>query len=430
MKPQRFLYKFLALGLAAATTFGSMYATVQAAVQQDEKAAQEFVEKAAASQEEASDAVQQAPKADGEGVPAPALAPEEVRHGRDQTIVLDADGKFAGRLIALGGGDAPAVGYKVKVLQGGEVKGTAVTNEDGKFEITGVTPGVGGLLAFNADGLIILGCRFAAPEGDIVAEEAELDLSSAVVMNADVKVARQMIAAALSQFGSGELRFTEEPKAEDEEFKFGQGEKSTSLFAQPVKLQDDGTLKGEVNILDERTGRHREIKNMTVNFLRDGQVIHAAEVNNNGDFSATGLIPGLYSVVGTGSDGVFAIGIEVLGSTQEAVKPGDAIPVSLDEGGGLCIGAMGLGNLNPEDVSDLTDNTINPDNSSLAGPVPPGPAPAGGMAGPGGGGLGGAGGGGGGIGGGGGLGALIGAGIAGAVGFAVGKNDKPASPAK
>ncbi|MFN9720856.1 MAG: hypothetical protein ACK58L_19345 [Planctomycetota bacterium] len=427
MKSLRLLNKFSALGLAAAATFGSMYATVHAAVQQEENTAQVAVENAAEVQG-AKDVVQQAPQPDGDGVAAPALAPEEVRHDRDQTIVLGAAGEFSGRLIALGGGDAPAIGYTVKVLQGGEVKGTAVTNEEGKFEITGVTPGVGGLLAFNADGLLILGCRFAGPEGDVVAQEAELDLNSAVVMNADVTLARQMIASALSQYGSGELRFTEEASAEDDQFKFGQGEKSTSLFAQPVKLENDGSLKGEVNILDERTGRHREIKNMTVSFLRDGQVVHSAEVNHNGEFSATGLLPGLYSVIGAGSDGVFAIGVEVLGSTQEATKPGDAVPVSLLAGGGLSIGAMGLSNLNPDDVSELTDSTINPDNSSLAGSVPPGSAPAGNMAGPGSG-LGGPGGGGGaGVGGGGGLGALIGAGIAGAIGYAVGKDDKPASP--
>lgn len=428
MKPLEILKKFMALGLAATTTFGSMYATVHAAVQQDEKVAQEFVEKAEI--QDASDAVQQAPLPEGAGVPASALAPEEVRHDRDQSVVLDAEGRFTGRLVALGGGDAPAAGYKVKVLQGGAVKGTAVSDEQGRFEVADVTPGVGGILAYNADGLMIFGCRFVAPEGDIVAAEAELDLSAAVVMNADLSVARQMIAETLSRYGSDELRFTEELKADDDEFKFGHGQQSTGLFAHSVKLQNDGTLKGQVNILDERTGRHREVKNMTVNFLRDGQVVHAAEVNNNGDFSATGLIPGLYSVVGTGSDGVFAIGVEVLGSTQDVADLGAAVPVVFDEGLSFSIAPMSLSNLSPEEVSELTDNTINPDSSALAGPVPPSPAPAGGMGGPGGGVGGGAGGGGGGIGGGGGLGALIGAGIAGAVGYAVGKNDDPASPAK
>jgi hypothetical protein len=431
MKPFRFSSTFSVLGLAASLTVGSMYVTVQAGVQQDEQAAQEFVEKADEQSSTPATDVQIAPTPADVGVPAPALAPEDIRSDRQQQIVLDAEGSFTGRLIALGGGDAPAPGYTVKVLSKGEVKGVAKTDEEGRFKISGVIPGVGGILAYSANGLLLFGVRFSAPEGDLVAEEAELDMDAAVVMNADVAVARQLILQALEEAGSGELRFTDDASAEDDSFAFGTGEKSTSLSAQPVKLEADGTLKGTINVLDERTGRNREVMDLTLNFLRDGQLVHASEVNNNGDFSATGLIPGLYSVVGTGRDGVFAMGLEVLGSTQEVAKPGDAVPVAFPESFGFSASPISLQNLNPDDISELTDNTINPgDGSPVAGVAPPAPAPAGGMAGPGGGVGGGAGGGGGGIGGGGGLGALIAAGIAGAVGFAVGQNDDPASPAK
>ena len=430
MKPFRFSSTFAVLGLAASITVSSMYVTVQAGVQQDEQTAQEFVEKADEQSSTPATDVQVAPTPVDAGVPAPALAPEDIRSDRQQQIVLDAEGSFTGRLIALGGGDAPAPGYTVKVLSKGEVKGVAKTDEEGRFAVSGVTPGVGGILAYSADGIMMFGVRFSAPEGDLVAEEAELDMDAAVVMNADVAVARQLILQALEEAGSGEFRFTEDASTEDDAFPYGSGQKSTSLTAHPVKLEADGSLKGEVNVLDERTGRHREVLDMTVNFVRDGQLVHAAEVNNNGDFSATGLIPGLYSVVGTGRDGVFAVGLEVLGSTQEVANPGDAVPVVFDESPGFCVAPISLQNLNPDDISELTDNTINPDGSPVAGVAPPAPAPAGGMGAGGGGVGGGAGGGGGGIGGGGGLGALIAAGIAGAVGFAVGQNDDPASPAK
>lgn len=432
MKPTRFRSTFGVLGLAASVTASSMYVTVQAAVQQDEKAAQEFVEKASEQASDAATDVQIAPTPSDAGVPAAPLAPGDIRNDRQQQIVLDAEGSFAGRLIALGGGDAPAAGYTVKVLSKGEVKGVAKTDEEGRFKISGVTPGVGGILAYSADGLLLFGVRFSAPEGDLVAEEAELDMDAAVVMNADVAVARQLILQALNDAGSGELRFTDDASAEDDSFPFGTGEKSTSLSAQPVKLEADGSLKGTINVLDERTGRNREVMDLTLNFLRDGQLVHAAEVNNNGDFSATGLIPGLYSVVGTGRDGVFALGLEVLGSTQEVAKPGDAVPVVLPASSGFSASPVSLQNLSPNDISELTDNTINPNDNGapVANAAPPAPAPAGGMGAGGGGVGGGAGGGGGGIGGGGGLGALIAAGIAGAVGFAVGQNDDPASPGK
>lgn len=428
MKPFRFSSTFAVLGLAASLTVSSMYVTVQAGVQQDEQAAQEFVEKADEQSSTPATDVQVAPTPADAGVPAPALSPEDIRSDRQQQIVLDAEGSFTGRLIALGGGDAPAPGYTVKVLSKGEVKGVAKTDEEGRFKISGVTPGVGGILAYSADGLLLFGVRFSAPEGDLVAEEAELDMDAAVVMNADVAVARQLILQALEESGSGELRFTDDASAEDDSFPFGTGNKSTSLSAQPVKLEADGSLKGTINVLDERTGRNREVMDLTLNFLRDGQLVHTAEVNNNGDFSATGLIPGLYSVVGTGRDGVFALGLEVLGSTQEVANPGDAVPVALAAPTGFSIAPISLQNLNPNDIAELTDNTVNPGDGTPVAGAPPAPAPAGGMAGPGGGVGGGAGGGGAGVGGGGGLGALIGAGIAGAVGYAVGSNDDPASP--
>ena len=432
MKPFRFPSTFSILSLAAFLTVSSMYVTVQAGVQQDEEAAQEFVEKASAKTSGPATDVQVAPVPVAAGEPASALPPEDIRSDRGEQIVLDADGSFTGRLIALGGGDAPAAGYTVKVLSGGEVKGVGRTDEEGRFAVSGLTPGVGGILAYSPDGIMLFGARFTAPEGDVFAEEAELDMDAAVVMNADVAITRQLILQTLQSAESSKFRFTEAATAEDDSFPYGIGEKATSLSAHSVKLEADGSLKGVINLLDERTGRNREILDLTVNFVRDGQLVHAAEVNNNGDFSATGLIPGLYSVVGTGRDGVFAIGVEVLGSTQEVANPGDAVPVGLAIPTQFCIAPISLQNLNPNDIAELTDNTIDPgDGSAVAGAAPPfGPAPAGGMAGPGGGIGGGAGGGGGGIGGGGGLGALIGAGIAGAVGYAVGSNDDPASPAR
>ena len=254
---------------------------------------------------------------------------------------------------------------------------------------------------------------------------ALVELVRVIDSNNEAKLALSKFLQALEEAGSGEFRFTEDASAEDDSFPYGDGEKATSLAAQPVKLEADGSLKGTINVLDERTGRNREVLDLTVNFVRDGQLVHAAEVNNNGDFSATGLIPGLYSVVGTGRDGVFALGLEVLGSTQEVAKPGDAVPVFLPASSGFSASPISLQNLNPNDISELTDNTVNPDNGTPVAGAPPAPAPAGGMAGPGGGAGGGAG-----VGGGGGLGALIGAGIAGAIGFAIGKNDDPASPAK
>ena len=430
MKPIRFFSTFLVLTSAATVTVGSMYATVQAAAQQ-----QSDVDAFAS---DASDGNSRSLPVEP-AINAP-LTPEKIQHGRSHSVVLDAQGGFSGRLSSLTGVDGvdlPAAGYSVKVLQHGAVAGTTTSSADGRFEFTSLKPGVAGILAFSETGLMLFGVRLAAPtDASAVAgigNSVELDIDSAVVASADVKMAYEMIGGSLAD---SDQRFSADLSTSDDEFQIGTGDAATSLVGHRVQLQDDGTLHGEVNILDERTGRHREILDLTVHFLKNGRIEASAEVDNNGAFIATGLTTGVHSVIGTGKDGVFAVGIEIVGSSYEPTTDGkaganDATPVAIVQSIQFGIAPIGPGNLNSGNFPSITgQQSQNPPGT------PPAPAPLASMGpmGAPGGGLGGAsGGGGGGIGGGGfGLGGLL-AGIAGGVGgYLAGQNndDDPSSPSK
>ncbi len=423
MKPINLLSTFFALGLATTVTAGTMYVTAKAAVQQE----QDNLRNIGSGQDEA------AGELNAEPVPAvpevvdsaPALAPEEIVHDRQHNIVLNAEGGFKGRLNALSNASsAPASNYTVKILQHGTEVAVTKTDADGQFSVTGLTPGVSGIVAISESGLMLFSARLVQAEpGQAIPVSVDLAMDSAVVAGADVKLARELISSALS---TEEVRFSAEASADDDAFQFGNGEKSTSLVGHQIQLDEDGNLRGQVNVMDERTGRYREVLDMMVHFLRDGKVVGSADVKPDGSFTVAGLNPGVHSVVGTGKDGVFALGVDILGSSYEPEKkPGEASPVSLIAAPEFSVSPVRTANLNTEDADEVTDGTIqsaNPATETAYAPAGQG----GGAPGSGGGGTTG-GGGGGGIGGGGGLGGLLGAAAGGALGYALGR-DNDASP--
>jgi len=227
----------------------------------------------------------------------------------------------------------------------------------------------------------------------------------------------------------GDHRFSGVVSAEDEAFPFGSGEPATSIVSHRVQLEDDGSLLGTVNILDPRTGRNREVLDMTVHFVHDGRVAASVKVKNDGTFVVPGLLPGIHSVVGTGHDGVFAIGVDIVGSTYEPIahgnaKDGDFTPASIVQLLKLSVAAVDPGIINQSNFEVVTDGTLPP------GPGAPVATSAYGPMGGGSGGGGFSGGGGGAAGGGGGLAGLLLGAAAGVGGYLLGQDDDngPASP--
>ena len=342
-------------------------------------------------------------------------------HSRSHDVVLDASGAFSGKLSAFTSGSesGAASGITVKVIQDGAETGKATTDEKGNFQIIGLKPGVAALLAYGDNSFMLSGINLVeADEKHSVTNE--IDVDSAVVSGSDLSVVRQLISAKLPK---AELRFNQPAGDEDQKFPLGEGDVSTSVVGHRVQLQKDGRLRGVINLLDERTGRIREVLDLTIYFVQEGKVVGKTEVENNGEFLVAGLVPGYHSVVGVGKDGTFALGIEIIGADQEVANFGSsqyrtvAVMASLE----MSVAPANAGNFNSTNAGALTGGSVAP------GATPPGTPP--GAPGAGGGGAGGgAGGGGAGGGGGGGLGALLGGAIGAGAGYLAGQNDSPASP--
>ena len=441
MKTLRFISTFAMLALATVVTAGSMYVTASAAAQQE--ATDEFNVTPVAPAP-----VQDTPVG-AEVVPLPdveaalekldaALDKTQILRGSQNHIILDENGGFNGRLSSLRNADGeqvPVAGLRVMLAHHGATVGSTTTDASGRFAFSGLPEGVVAIWAEGENSLVLFsfvlfGKNSAIPENaGLAAAQVELDLDSAVAFGPDVMTVKELISPYMSM---QDKRFANEVAAEDQEFSFGSGDPSTTLRHRRIRLQNDGSLKGELNILDERTGRHREVLDMTVHFVRNGVRVASSEVSNDGSFVATGLTPGVHNVVAVGQDGVLVCAVDVVGMNYEdnqvedagagKFKPVSAVAAFLDFSGS----PVGPGNLGAFSGS----SGGGPGGGGPVAGNPPSTNPGGG-GGPGGGsGSGSGGGGGGGIGGGGGLGALLAGGIGGAIGYLAGNNnnDGPASP--
>lgn len=424
MKSLRNLSSACVMGMAFCVTAGAMYVTVGAA----------------AIQEDAAFAPIPLPNAGEEVPPAPEMVIDagEVLHDRQHHIELDAAGGFTGRISTLetGGAMTSASSLGIKIVQNGQLVASTVTDEAGGFSVSGLQPGVASVIGSNEAALLLCSVSLVGPQIGAVEAEAievketadivDLSMSTVAVGHSDISAAKSLIYGNLPST----VRFGGAVSADDEAFPEGDGMTSTSLDHHQVQLTENGLLRGQVNLLDGRTGLHRDVVDLTLHFIRDGEVLGATEVQRDGQFVMAGLNPGVHSVVSTGSDGILAIGIDIAGSAAVAQNEKyklSSIAQSLE----LSASPAQPGDFNTNTNWDVFDDEFVEESSPatdggivMDAPFAPFGAPAGGPMGMPGSGIGGGlGGGGGGIGGGGGLGALLGAAAAGAIGYAVGDDD-------
>ncbi len=439
MKRVQLFYNTLVFGITAFVTVGTLYISVQAASQQGTDL--DAQDPNTTNESTATTTVETTPKESN----AP-LAPSLIRADRTHDVILDASGSFSGHLVPAAESVGTSAGqFTVGVLQNGVVTGETQTDEEGRFSFSGIQPGPGGLFAVNDTTFLLFGIRIVAEDLNYIANRSEeFDLVSAVVMGSDANLAGQIISPSIA---NRDLRFSNQVNAADAAFPFGSGIPATSLMNHRVQLLADGSLHGITNCFDPRTGRLREIDDVIVHFVREGRLIARTRVERSGSFVVSGLSPGIYSVIGTGTDGTFAIGVEVVSPDVEQVAATHSISkyettamVNVLELSAAVVPSVDF--LALHDVG-LMDNLWQFSEGSFpCGDVPcQGPccggAAGGAFAGGGFGGGGGGGGAGGGAGGGGGaIGALLGGAIGGGVGYLLGGNGNggngstPASPSQ
>lgn len=412
-------HSFFAAALASSLTTSAMFVTVNSA------AAQELVPEVEAIP---------IPNIDQPAAPQATIAPNSVLHDRQHHISLDANSGFSGRLVTLNSGSpAASSGMNVRIIRNGGVVTSAITGDDGTFNVSGVGEGVVTVLGTSPNSLLLFSVRLiddgnvfaAATPVKLEAESVAIGMHTAVVATADVATVTQLIMGALP---SGDHRFNGDIVDADNEFPQGSesGEKSTSIGHHAVQLQADGSLKGQVNLLDPRNGSHRDVADLTLHFVRNGQHVGATEVQRDGRFQMLGLTAGHYSIATTGRDGILAMGIEVVGSLAQVEKDDEFKLTSIVQSLELAVSPAQPRDFNTQTAPQFISEQQQIVDGGVGAEMPLG-NPAGGPLGGPGGGFGGGGSGGGGVGGGGGLGALLGAAAGAGIGYAIG-DDRAASP--
>jgi hypothetical protein len=188
-----------------------------------------------------------------------------------------------------------------------------------------------------------------------------------------------------------------------------------------MSLTPDGNVPGSLKFFDD-SGTLTPAR-VRLYFVQKGQVVSQSLPNEQGEFQASGLQPGIYSMVAAGQSGFAAVGIRILPPPDRPEAPkantiGRAREVSNRRAGQLM---LNLAMINPSDVLAAFQIAQRENAGGIRGfpGFAPGAAPGAPFGGGPAGGGGAAGGGGGGFGR---LGGLFVAGAAGAAGFAAGRN--------
>jgi hypothetical protein len=294
----------------------------------------------------------------GEVVPA-----EYVQQGLDERlrnyrVRLQPGGVLPGRMNViepLTGLPTFARQMNIAFVQNGQVVHEVAAGSEGRFEVTGMAPGIYSVVGSGPDGYVAYGIevlpaelqagRFAKGDVQPVAFQevgAVLEIDSLAVPPSDFPVVVEIAGSHLPASVIGDSPDPADPELQPGEA-LGEadyqddvnGDHAVDLHRHDVRLQADGSLSGRLTRLDPLTGRPTRIRRLNVFLVQDNEIIAQAPVDPLGMFRLAGLAPGLYSFVAAGSEGLAAFSVRLVGN--EVVREGLAdeliVPVAFNQGG-------------------------------------------------------------------------------------------------
>ncbi len=207
------------------------------------------------------------------------------------------------------------------LLRNGFVVAQSKTNDIGSFRLEGLTPGPYAIAGYSPDVFFVYG--FLAIKHRPAASGFPNRLNIQAVSGAENNLligkiikdnAPRVNFRAYGQYDIGE-------GAEDPPEYFGwQGLETfdqpvlpaNSIQAQPISLLSDGRLIGRVHQIDNKTGRPVEVFDTRIIVIQGGQIVAETQTDSLGVFEISGLSGGNYGIIAVGSDGLAALGIEIV----------------------------------------------------------------------------------------------------------------------
>jgi len=309
----------LALGLSCAVTAGSMYVTVNAA--SNNSAAILVQEKTAT----------------------PTSMTSTSSALSSVTVELAADGSLSGRFsnIETGTGELnPADGVRVSLISGSGDSRDTVSRKDGTFSFSDVGPGVFTVHADSPQGRLAYGIRTirsydsadAASEADPVPTSLSLQMDFGLAPSRDLAALGQVIKEVRPD-KADDAEAKEEAKAIAEdtnyvETSFDADLAEGSIGHEQLRLNEDGSLDGHVTLLNPDNGNIAPVTDLTVSFITDNRLSNSTRVQPDGSFVQENLLPGVYTCVIAGKDGISYMGVDVVANNDD-----NFVPTAMRQGG-------------------------------------------------------------------------------------------------
>ncbi len=258
-------------------------------------------------------------------------------------ITANQDGNLEGRISAIEPSPSSTVPIEkldVALLKKGEKISKATTDNDGKFTLKNVEPGVYTLIAAGQNGFLAYGVHVLPKIQAFDALEKNSDVDSKILKQAyyvshfnvpqdSVVVDNlQIDAAAVPPEFSTLQRISQNylPSAaalstardQDDAKAIGKATKIRSGFKHP--LSADGSFEGRIQPIASNGGKAAKLSEMNIFLIQDD--IEAARVNveENGKFKVEDVDPGVYSLVAAGKDGFAALSVELEAADQSTTS--------------------------------------------------------------------------------------------------------------
>lgn len=250
---------------------------------------------------------------------APALEAEPASiKAAGTSIPLTADGTLTGRFSSIdaSGELQPAKDLVVTLTSSTGTKTAATTDDQGFCSFEDVSPGIYTVVADSPQGKLSYGIRtsiadfaVAASEPQPVAIDRMVAIDSVLTPKSDQNAISHVIKGVEVKAVVPDPAAA--PKSATPTENAGQTE--NSYAHEPIQLNADGSLEGRLNLLDPATGDVGSVNDLTVSLIIDNSVVANARVNPDGTFTLWNLLPGVYSMVVAGQDGIAYMGVQFAG---------------------------------------------------------------------------------------------------------------------
>ncbi len=303
------------------------------------------------------------------------------------------------------GGFADAERTSVRIVQSGRIVQAQRVGEGGVAQIADVVPGVYSVIASGPEGIAAYGISWGQADRSTPHRVG-------LIPARDATLVRTLIRTHLQQGGSSPA----EPTPYDDA--------DVSHQDMNFEIDTEGRVKGKALHPTETGPGGIPLANLYIAFIHGGQVVAQTQTDARGNFTLTGLSPGLYSLAVAGAGGFAAYSVEVRrpeAYTRARIHRLQFVAL-LPEGTGGTVFTAAAGDAGHFLQATGTPGSLTPAETAAGGDGGFGSGSGGGSTG----------GGGGGLGGGGLLGALAGAGLGAGIGAALAqdKGQGPATPSK